>query len=144
MGKTGMDRATAGRLRNLHPLYTTVSGAVLWELFLELGYCDEECGSLLDSHVGAMHNILDIMLALESGEAVGYVYTAEDSTRLCENCKALVGKKVITGAFTSLPPFAVGCPLSCKPLAQDDLTLERADIAAVRYGFCCDTFASQQ
>lgn len=144
MARTEEEREVARRLRSQHPLYTKLSGAVLWELFLELGYAEEECGDLLDAHVDVMFDVVSVMRSLESDEAVGYVYTSEHAEQLCEACANLLGKKMITRTFTALPPFGVGCALRCKALAKDDPTIPQADISKGPYCFCCDRFGKEQ
>lgn len=144
MTRTEEEREVARRLRSEHPLYTKLSGAVLWELFLELGYDEEECGGLLDAHIDVMFDVVSVMESLESEEAVGYVYTSEHPERLCEECAHLLGKKLITRKFTALPPFGVGCALRCKALMKDDPAIPKADITKEPYCFCCDTFGEKQ
>lgn len=142
MERTEKEREVARRLRNLHPLYTKLSGAVLWELFLELGYSEEQCGQLLDHHINTMFDVVSVMHGLETGEAVGYVYTTKNSEQLCAMCANLVGKKVITQSFSALPPFGVGCALRCEALAQDDRTIPLAEPFQGAYCFCCDNFGT--
>lgn len=125
------------RLREMHPLYAKVSGAVLWELFLECGCSEEACGEQLDACLAEMRDILQVMKELETNTALGYVYTVVSGGKPCESCEKFVGKKVLGADFSFLPPFAIGCALRCRPLYKDDANVERITASPPQHGFCC-------
>lgn len=128
------------RLRALHPFYKIMAGDTLWELFIESGFTEDECGPLLDKSIEQMHEVLDLMRAVEKKEAQGFVYTAGQG-KLCSACGSLVGKKVEGGdLFQMLPPFAVGCPLSCRVLKDEDKDLPEADPEKIMRSLVCQEF----
>lgn len=140
MEKEEVEQAMGRRLRGLHPLYGTLSGDVLWELFLELGFAEEECGNLLDGCVAEMQQVISVMRQLETDKAAGYVYTAKNPESLCAHCAGLVNTKVVTQSFEALPPFAVGCGLGCRVLDEGETSLAEADVSGVRYRLYCEKF----
>lgn len=97
-------------MRGRHPLYTRLSGDVVWGLFEETGCTAEQCGGLMDAFIEEMHNIIDSMAVLERAEVSAFVLDVPESA--CENCRALHGIRVPL-AYANwrdlLPPFAVGC-----------------------------------
>ncbi len=103
-------------LRNRHPLYARLSGDVIWALFEELGYDDEQCGQALDAAIAQMHHVLAVMRRLENDPTAYFVLRGDP---VCECCAPL-----LRGAFPAarpawrrfLPPFAVGCRMSCEIL----------------------------
>lgn len=103
-------------LRNRHPLYARLSGDVVWALFEELGYDDEQCGRAMDAVIAQMHHVLAVMRRLESDPTAHFVLRGDPA---CERCAPLM-----RAAFPAthpawrrfLPPFAVGCRMSCEAL----------------------------
>ncbi len=112
-------------LRNRHPLYTRLSGDVVWALFEDLGYDPERCGEAMDAFIAEMHHTLAVMRRLETDAAAYLVLRG----KLCERC-ALLADQALSAANPDwrrfLPPFAVGCRITCDAL----------DAAAVKEAGC--------
>lgn len=116
-------------LRSRHPLYTRLSGDVIWGLFEESGLDAEACGKAMDDFIADMMEILPAMDRLERQEAEYFVFRLKASA--CDRCASLDGKAV---AVTNpnwrrlLPPFAVGCAVSCRALDEAELAREACTV----------------
>lgn len=101
-------------LRGRHPLYSRLSGDVVWGFFEEQGYDAEACGQAMDDFIARMHEILAAMDALEKNTAS--CFSLHPDTVQCQQCGAFSGK-VISNSTPQwrrfLPPFAVGCTVRC-------------------------------
>lgn len=63
-------------LRGKHPLYSKLSGDVVWCIFEELGYSAEACERAMDDFFAAMQQTLLVMQHMEVGEASAFVLHA--------------------------------------------------------------------
>lgn len=112
-------------LRSRHPLYTRLSGDVIWGLFEESGLDEEACGRAMDDFIADMMEILPVMDRLERGEAEYFVFRVKGTA--CDRYASLDGKAVAVANQDwrrFLPPFAVGCAVSCRALNEAELAPE--------------------
>ena len=117
-------------LRSRHPLYTKLSGDVIWELFEENGYDADTCGKAMDNFIEDMYAVLSVMDNLENGHGscFGYILKAQG----CEQCASLEGKALFASHDWKifLPPFAVGCALTCKVMDEEDIASGKYTLVA--------------
>lgn len=118
-------------LRGSHPLYRRLSGDVIWALYEEQGFTQEECGIAMDAFIAQMHNVLAVMARIEEDKNLflGFEYRQ----RGCEQCAGLAGKAV-PGSDPEwrrcLPPYAVGCSVDCIALDKQELLQRGVTIEA--------------
>lgn len=109
-------------LRSRHPLYTRLSGDVVWGLFEESGYSAEACEKAMDAFIAGMYAVLSVMDQLEANEATYLVVHGDGN--VCEACRPLLGKAVSRNNpawWRFVPPFAVGCAMNCAALTETDI-----------------------
>ena len=105
-------------LRDAHHLYRRISGAVVWGLLEECGLDDTYASAFLDAHLKEMHYILTVMDACERGDAAYFTFFVHEPG--CAWCTTYADKIVAIGDAdwrNCLPPFAVGCRMSCRALS---------------------------
>ncbi len=104
-------------LRGRHPLYSRLSGEVVWGLYEELGYSVEDCGKAMDVFLEQMCEILLVMDALEAKSEGCFIL--EFSNSECAGSQN-ISERVIPVSKADwrkfLPPFAVGCNAAIKML----------------------------
>jgi len=106
-------------LRNAHHLYKRIGGAVVWGLLEECGLGDGTyAGVFLDEYLKEMSYIISVMEELEKGESVFFTFFVHEPG--CAWCTSIAGKIISIGDAdwrNCLPPFAVGCRMSCRTLS---------------------------
>ncbi len=98
------------RLRAEHPLYTRLSGDVVWALLEEAGLDPEHCEVMMDEVLAAMNQTLKAMAAVEQGSALALRLQLDEDA--CPHAAALNGAVInpANGDWKkALPPYAVGC-----------------------------------
>lgn len=109
-------------LRGSHPLYRRLSGDVIWALYEEQGFTQEECGIAMDAFIAQMHAVLAVMARIEENKDLFLGF--EFGRKVCEECAELAGKAV-PGSDPEwrrcLPPYAVGCAVGCVALDKQEL-----------------------
>lgn len=119
MTHTKLDPAQSKQLRNQHPLYQKLSGDVIWVLYEERGFDAEACGKAMDEFIATMHSTVAVMQALDNGTAQHFAVQGEPRG---EQCGAAIGQSISTDSpqwRECLPPYAVGCSLSCRVIETD-------------------------
>lgn len=116
MGASNLSSERKKALRNSHPLYSRLSGEVVWGIFEELGYDTERCGREMDAFLAGMEEVLMVMDRVES-DAAAYVTLLRHPS--CGRCEVLPDE-VVPASYPEwrrfLPLFAVGCRMGCAVL----------------------------
>lgn len=106
-------------LRNKHPLYSRLSGEVVWGLYEEQGFDAHDCGKAMDAFIEAMHATVATMDRLERDPRAFLAVKAGDTA--CPGCTAFSGRAVQASNpawLQCLPPFGVGCKAACEALDE--------------------------
>ncbi len=130
------------RLRNIHPLYKRLSGDVVWALLQENGFDDNVAGKLMDAVLDEMHGVVAAMSAVERNPQMSLTLKAKGP--VCERCAVFHGtvlSSVNPQWIDFLPPFAVGCQMTCEvtsPHAKDESgCIDAAQLLAPEYSLLC-------
>lgn len=139
MSENALDSTQSRQLRNQHPLYTKLSGDVVWLLYEERGYDAKACEQAMDAFIATMHSTLAVMHSIESGAAHHFIVQGKPC---CTQYRHLAGKIFAASGPNwreYLPPYAVGCPLTCRLLAATELPALHAkqDIRPPSCGLFC-------
>ena len=113
-----MMHAAKKSLRDAHHLYRRISGSVVWGLLEECGLDDTCVSAFLDEHNKEMHYIISLMEECERGETTFFTFFAHEPG--CAWCTSYADKIISIGDAgwrNCLPPFAVGCRMSCCALS---------------------------
>ena len=121
-------------LRNAHRLYKRIGGAVIWGLLEECGIGDDAYASaFLDEHLKEMSYTISVMEELELGEAGYFTFFVHEPG--CVWCTSFTDKIISVDDVdwrNCLPPFAVGCRMSCRTLSALEIQALPADEKASR------------
>ena len=110
-------------LRNKHALYKRMSGEVVWLLLEENGYDADFCDTFMNQVFADMHHTLNVMNELEDNPAKYLAF--EVAEKACKKCACLAGKVVPATDplwVSCLPPFGVGCKVTCKAVSYEEAT----------------------
>lgn len=120
MNEKGLSSERGRELRRRHPLFSRLSGDVIWALYEDLGYDAEACGRAMDDFIARMHTVLEAVDRLEKGEA--RYFALENIPPGCVAALPRKGEALCAhgvGWQQLLPPYAVGCPVTVRVLADE-------------------------
>lgn len=117
-------------LSNLHPLFTRLSGQVVWLLMEEHEASDEDLNAFMDSvmewrteHLKTMRALIeDRSLYLEI--TIDHIEHLADKQQACATCQKLRGKIIAASHpdfIRMLPPYSLGCRCRGKILTATEL-----------------------
>jgi hypothetical protein len=117
-----LSAARKKELRATHHLYKRVSGEIVWALLEENGINTDYASVFLDDFLSEMHYLISVMDQLEKNTDAFFTFVAHEA--VCASCNPFVGKIVSAGDADwrkCLPPFAVGCHITCQILSADEI-----------------------
>lgn len=117
-------------LSNLHPLFTRLSGQVIWLLMEEHDASSEDLNAFMDnvmawraSHLQTMRSLLeDKKLYMQiTVDRIGDIPKDQEA---CKTCEKLSGKIVSAShpdLIAMLPPYSLGCRCRGKVITEEEL-----------------------
>lgn len=138
-------------LSNLHPLFTRLSGQVVWLLMEEHDASSEDVNAFMDNvmawrsaHLQNMRELLEDN-SLYMQITVDHIGDIPVDQEACKTCEALNGKIIPAShpeIISMLPPYSLGCRCRGKIITKEELP-DNPQLLSVeecpKHSFMCST-----
>ena len=139
------------KLSNAHPLFSRLSGQVLWVLMEEHGVSEADIDAFMDhamqwreSHLTVMHDLLEhpeqyMQITIDTVEGLPQ---EQHACATCENLRGKVLPASHPDLIAMLPPYSLGCRARARMITKDELPDDAVEIQSSdcpAHNFMCNS-----